>query len=599
MNHPRKLSVFRGSFQREAAEAVAGASLMLLANLVDKSLLQRVSVERYEVHELLRQYAAEQLAESPDERDHTLDRHMQYYSGFLKNRIRDLRWQRQREALNEISADGENIRACWRRAVAAENWLVIEAAQEAWLLYCEMRGRFREGEEAFHSAITKLLRDPDGLMTLTATETLRHNPAVENLSSEQIRLLAQLCCAQGILKMRLGDFEYSVKLMNRSTDHFREMVPPAQQNLAFSLMWQGLIHISHNAERAQELLMESSALFAELNEKWGVGCCLTFMGVVDDYHGQYDAAEQNHQQAIQIYRQLGEERSLGFSLISLARVAIWTGDYPRAEKLLTEALENRQQFRDRLGLAMTLAALADLARYRGEYADARRLAQESLALMKEIGDQRGTAGSLGNLGSVARVLGEYRQAEYIHRQSLSINRKIGFKIGIAPCLRDLGRVAFHRGNHEQAYELLEESMMLYEEGQNESGIVLCECLLGHVAIAMGGAYYKMAQEHFTNSITQGLTRSLLPIMLDAFSGLAYLRYLRDATFDTYTLAVMTFIMQHPATIFETKERIQKERAEITQGMTSEEIDKAQVQGQLLNLESIQQNVLGEVDQTVN
>jgi DNA-binding SARP family transcriptional activator len=57
------LSVFRSGFDRAAAVQVAGASLFLLASLESKSLLQRNSAtQRYEIHELLRRYAAEQLA---------------------------------------------------------------------------------------------------------------------------------------------------------------------------------------------------------------------------------------------------------------------------------------------------------------------------------------------------------------------------------------------------------------------------------------------------------------------------------------------------------------------------------------------------------
>ena len=58
-----RLSVFRGGFSREAAEQVAGANLRILLSLVNKSLLQRqVENGRYQVHELLRQYAAEKRA---------------------------------------------------------------------------------------------------------------------------------------------------------------------------------------------------------------------------------------------------------------------------------------------------------------------------------------------------------------------------------------------------------------------------------------------------------------------------------------------------------------------------------------------------------
>ncbi|HSR29272.1 MAG TPA: protein kinase, partial [Anaerolineae bacterium] len=57
------LSVFRGGFLREAAQAVTGATLRELKALVDKSLLHRTPTGRYEIHELLRQYGLEKLVQ--------------------------------------------------------------------------------------------------------------------------------------------------------------------------------------------------------------------------------------------------------------------------------------------------------------------------------------------------------------------------------------------------------------------------------------------------------------------------------------------------------------------------------------------------------
>jgi len=61
----QRLSVFRGGFGFAAAEQVAGASALLLAQLIDKSLLYRHVAGRYEMHELLRQYVADKLSQSP------------------------------------------------------------------------------------------------------------------------------------------------------------------------------------------------------------------------------------------------------------------------------------------------------------------------------------------------------------------------------------------------------------------------------------------------------------------------------------------------------------------------------------------------------
>src|SRR5262249_28359223 len=73
-----KLSVFRGGFTREAAEQVAGASLRVLLALVDKSLLRVDANGRFDVQELLRQFAADKLNEA-DGTVPTAAQHLQYF----------------------------------------------------------------------------------------------------------------------------------------------------------------------------------------------------------------------------------------------------------------------------------------------------------------------------------------------------------------------------------------------------------------------------------------------------------------------------------------------------------------------------------------
>src|SRR4029078_4414038 len=53
-----RLAAFHGTFARDAAAAVAEAGLAELHSLVGKSLVRRTGVGRFELHELLRQYAA-------------------------------------------------------------------------------------------------------------------------------------------------------------------------------------------------------------------------------------------------------------------------------------------------------------------------------------------------------------------------------------------------------------------------------------------------------------------------------------------------------------------------------------------------------------
>ena len=68
----RRLSVFRGGWTLEAAEKICGGDIDLLQSLVDKSLLDHAG-ERFSMLEMMRHFAAEQLAEPPEETNLPLD----------------------------------------------------------------------------------------------------------------------------------------------------------------------------------------------------------------------------------------------------------------------------------------------------------------------------------------------------------------------------------------------------------------------------------------------------------------------------------------------------------------------------------------------
>ena len=107
----QELSVFRGGFTRQAAQEVTGASLTDLMVLVNRSPLTRSVEGRYEVHELLRQYAAERLDQSPDAGEPAHQRHSCYYTGVLHRWWEHLKGPRQLTALAEMDVEIENARA--------------------------------------------------------------------------------------------------------------------------------------------------------------------------------------------------------------------------------------------------------------------------------------------------------------------------------------------------------------------------------------------------------------------------------------------------------------------------------------------------------
>jgi predicted ATPase len=143
-----RLSVLRGGFDLEAAAAVAGATLPLLAGLVDQSMVAVGEDGRYDMHELLRQYAAERLAGDPADGQATRERHAQHYAGLLPDPA-----EAAAGGEGALDAEVENLRA-------ATDWLIGHADAtrldahlvRLWPLY-QRRGWFREAQAVLTAAL--------------------------------------------------------------------------------------------------------------------------------------------------------------------------------------------------------------------------------------------------------------------------------------------------------------------------------------------------------------------------------------------------------------------------------------------------------------
>ncbi|MEZ4672416.1 MAG: tetratricopeptide repeat protein [Anaerolineae bacterium] len=113
LSHPEqmalaKLSVFRGAFYLQAAEEVGGASLSVLASLADKSLVHPDGMGRYALHELLRQYAADQLTYQVVEAGHR-ERAIDYLAQAAERASRETAHRRAAGLLSQAIAIAEEV----------------------------------------------------------------------------------------------------------------------------------------------------------------------------------------------------------------------------------------------------------------------------------------------------------------------------------------------------------------------------------------------------------------------------------------------------------------------------------------------------------
>ena len=150
-----RLSVFRGSFTPAAAAEIAKeAGFGLLRDLLDKSLLRRRQQDgRYEIHELLRHFGIEKLAQLPDEPARTQQAHAIYYARFLQHHEPDLKGSKLQNALDEIAPEIDNIRLAWSWAIANRSVSFFQRAYFSMWLFRQFWGSEKEAEFSYRQAV--------------------------------------------------------------------------------------------------------------------------------------------------------------------------------------------------------------------------------------------------------------------------------------------------------------------------------------------------------------------------------------------------------------------------------------------------------------
>ena len=387
-----RLAVFRAGFTREAAHAVAGADFRVLKTLANKSLLQREPDSgRYVVHELLRQYAEEQLKASGTAAA-THQAHMTYYTDLMAQCEIRIKGHGQLEALNQIEADFENIRAAWQRAVDQADFDAIDQSLEALYWFCNMRARVPDGEKLFQQA-----REQFGVSFAPDAHPV------------QRRLLLCFDASGDIYKTQIEQ----MLALGRQRGN--------QSEVAFFLWMLGVNrYVSRDFNRAIVVLKEALDLYQMHGDDFYACEALHLLGVCARFVGQIEEARAYERHVRELSRRSGNKFALGRALGSQGLIAVFEDATAQAKNDLQEAIAIRSELGDHAGVAVSLMSLSQEAFFRGDFSNARVRAEESLELATDVNSLFPKTIALGVLGWLASIEEAYSKAWELSRESLSL-----------------------------------------------------------------------------------------------------------------------------------------------------------------------------------
>ncbi|HEX6383212.1 MAG TPA: tetratricopeptide repeat protein, partial [Anaerolineae bacterium] len=484
------LTVFQGGFTRDAAQAVVATSPKTLLRLVHKCWLEREANGRFQIHELLRQYAAEKLAADESHERQVRDQHAAYFAGQLQKWYEEMRGPNSAEAFVAAAADTANVQAAWRWLVARRRFeTIVRQMLPGFFRYCEIR-----------------IRAP----LLVPLVEMTRDALAENESQHPkflaILLTVQAAFNRGGVSIRFEVFDIILPMYKEALDQAwtiaseRGLLPEMG---VWSIVLAWLYGWTRNLEDGLTALTALLSHVRQHGDRWELAFAMQCLGHLQYKVLGWENAGQNLSEALHLFQETGDKHEIGFTqrLLGILRLmqqrsaeaklhlqAAQTrlenvGDLEVAAEVnwhladvhfrlgeLDEAFRYLRALRQaHLNLGRTEAANRTLSRESYEalrYSTidhARETRRQTLALAREVDDTFSEAWYIWEMGEICRVAGEEEAARRWYDKAKGHFERIPDDNGAAFYHRGLGDLAHARGDYQEAQRQFRLSLELAQQ----------------------------------------------------------------------------------------------------------------------------------------
>jgi len=441
-----KLSLFRGGFSRQAGQTITGATLRQLMALLNRSLITRNPDNgRYNVHELLRQYAERQLSEHGDEPAVVFE-HAQYYADALSHQLPLLESPQQLESLKDIEMDMENIRIAWLKSLQIGRYDIMDTMLHGIWLYTITR------DQQF------LLDD----LFMPLYEIVRQQPELsETLRRLWHRTMIRWTGVYESLPYR-ADFPIDIDevraIVEEESDTYERAVG------CYSLGW--YMTTIQEFDTADHYMLRADKLFKKLDERYLRSVCLARLGFTSIVKGDIDQFRKYSEASVELSKEAGMYIQRFRPLNNLGAVAFFSGDYTRARQRFNETIILIRKS----GYFTTLFPFSNLALMDfvlGNFEMSRHMLDTIDQLVKNASSVTGYGLSLAVRAMLLAAEGKYTQSLKLGKQSLDYASNVSVQFS---CHLALGMAYIGLSNIEKAEQVLVESLSFLTPVNNYRGV---------------------------------------------------------------------------------------------------------------------------------
>ncbi|WP_369227149.1 tetratricopeptide repeat protein [Streptomyces sp. R39] len=484
----RRLSVLPGpDVTADSAAASLGlppaAAERVLESLLACHLLREPTPDRYQFHDLLREYGHHRSLTDDTERDRAavLRRLVDFRVAAAEHADRLAYPRRTRPA--PPPEHGRTRLPHWPDAPAARSWLATERAN---LLATEVQARSR----GHHGAAARLAYAMAGFLDEEchwhdARTVLQHAADHWTRTGEQAALCRTLLHLSAVHAhtaryreaAETGDRALRIARATGDTEAEAEVL-----RTLGTLNW----HLGdHRA--ALVLFQKSFAITTRSGDSLDRARLHNNMAVTLLFLGEHDRALEHFEKSLSGFTEAGDHAALGKTLNNIGDLYMRRGDLDSARRAFEESLAFLERSGNRYDRATVRGSLADALTESGDTTAALPLYQETLTEFRELGDRKSQADTLIGMGEAHRKAGDTEKAVRQLLDALDIARMIGAAHQEIQALHRIGQTYFDAGRFDTAREHLEAAVSLAEHTHDADEKTKAESVLTEVRLASGTA----------------------------------------------------------------------------------------------------------------
>jgi predicted ATPase/class 3 adenylate cyclase len=416
-----RLSVFRGSFDRQAAEYIAGTEIATLGFLERKCLLEQRQNRRFLLHPLIHEYAKQRLSVSSTRAaGETLHRHARYFLDYVSLCYSNAKGADQGRMLDLIELDVTNLSGAWahvleigdlERAKEAAEAIFYSLSHRSLLRDCSLMFDVETGDPEFDNYLRSMrancqFHQGDFLTAESlARQALQGSESGTLTSAHCHHALACIAHARG--EFSLAASRYELALAERTRLH--DLLGSYYSSMA--LAWVELLR--DNIIGARERVKQAYRLCQHTGHLGGMLAVHVCAGDIAAREDRLGDAEASYRQALDVEDGVHHPQHRAATLVKLGSIYVKRNNLDLALEALEESLELAELVGDlriivngRLGLAQLLRCKGDLKRAKSEL-------QRALAQARDLTSGHQMAAALIQLARVALVAKEFGVASRI------------------------------------------------------------------------------------------------------------------------------------------------------------------------------------------